>query len=315
VILTRASSITRRNGKSAAPSRRPELDSANDAARKPDQNLRETGIPIMGNMPWGTHICVFYQTKADLLDTAVPYFEVGLKNNEFCLWAVADPVTQADAKNALRRAIPDLDRHLAAGRIELLRGTEWYLEGDQFNLQRITGGWNEKLRDALANGYDGMRISGDAFWIATNHWKAFCEYEQELDRSLADRKMIVLCTYSLRASRAVDILDVARAHQFSMARRNGDWEFLETPELRHAKQEIQRLNGALDILSKPFPGHESLTPRERVTLAQIVRGASNKEAARALGVSPRTVEFHRANIMQKLGARNTADLVRRLVSE
>jgi two-component system response regulator FixJ len=56
-----------------------------------------------------------------------------------------------------------------------------------------------------------------------------------------------------------------------------------------------------------------LTPRERIVLAQIVRGASSKEAARGLDVSPRTIEFHRANIMQKLGARNVADLVRIVV--
>jgi DNA-binding CsgD family transcriptional regulator len=127
--------------------------------------------------------------------------------------------------------------------------------------------------------------------------------------------MIVLCTYSLRASKAVDVLDVARAHQCSAARRNSDWEFLETPELKQAEQEINKLKGALDILSKPFPAHESLTPRERVALAQIVRGASSKEAARALGISPRTVEFHRANIMQKLGAKNTVDLVRKVLGE
>ena len=160
-----------------------------------------------------------------------------------------------------------------------------------------------------------MRVSGNAFWIETNHWKAFCEYEQELDRSLAGQKMIVLCTYSLSASRAVDILDVARAHQCSIARRNGAWEFLETPELTQAKQEIKKLNGALDILSKPFPGHKALTPRERVALGQIVSGSSSKEAARRLGISPRTVEFHRANVMRKLGAKNTADLVRRVLGE
>jgi PAS domain S-box-containing protein len=54
---------------------------------------------------------------------------------------------------------------------------------------------------------------------------------------------------------------------------------------------------------------ERLSPRERATLVQIVNGASNKEAARALGISPRTVEFHRTNIMHKLGARNVAELV------
>lgn len=277
--------------------------------------LRETGIRLIGGVPWGTHICVFYETKEDLLETAVAYFEAGLRSNEFCVWALSDPITERDAEEALRIAVPDFDRHLAAGRIELLQGTEWYLQGNQFDLQKITGGWSEKLRSALASGCDGMRISGNAFWIGTNHWKAFCEYEQELDRSLAGRNMNALCTYSLQASRAVDILDVARAHQYSIARRNGDWEFLETPELRQAKQEIKKLNSALDILSKPFPGHDSLTPRERVALAQIVRGASSKEAARVLGISPRTVEFHRANIMHKLGAKNTADLVRRVIGE
>jgi len=65
---------------------------------------------------------------------------------------------------------------------------------------------------------------------------------------------------------------------------------------------------ALSPTSKPFSDHELLTPRERATLAQIVRGASSKEAAQALGIAPRTVEFHRENIMRKLGAKNTVDL-------
>ena len=45
-------------------------------------------------------------------------------------------------------------------------------------------------------------------------------------------------------------------------------------------------------------------------LARVIAGASNKEAGRTLGISPRTVEVHRARIMDKLGAKNAADLVR-----
>ena len=280
-----------------------------------DQALRPSGIRVVGEVPWGCHICIFYETKHDLLDTATAYFKAGLANNEFCVWAISEPITEADGKAALRGEIPDLEAHLAAGRIEILQGTDWYLRGNEFDLQRITGGWREKLRGALAQGFDGLRVSGNAFWIESNHWQAFCEYERELDRSLAGQRMVVLCTYSLQASRAVDLLDVARAHQCCTARRNGDWEFLATPELRQAQKEIKRLHGALGVLSKPFPGHALLTPRERVALAQIVRGASSKEAARMLGISPRTVEFHRANVMRKLGARNTADLVRRALGD
>ena len=59
-----------------------------------------------------------------------------------------------------------------------------------------------------------------------------------------------------------------------------------------------------------FPGQGALTPRERQVLNEIANGASNKEAGRRLGISPRTIEVHRARIMEKIGARNAADLVR-----
>ena len=57
-------------------------------------------------------------------------------------------------------------------------------------------------------------------------------------------------------------------------------------------------------------GFAQLTPREREVLQLITNGQSNKEAGRQLGISPRTIEVHRARVMEKLGARNTADLMR-----
>ena len=56
--------------------------------------------------------------------------------------------------------------------------------------------------------------------------------------------------------------------------------------------------------------NDLLTPREREVLTELIAGASNKEAGRHLGISPRTVEVHRARIMEKMGAKNAADLVR-----
>lgn len=59
-----------------------------------------------------------------------------------------------------------------------------------------------------------------------------------------------------------------------------------------------------------FPGREPLTRREREVLELFSTGLSNKEAGRELGISPRTIEDHRANIMKKLGARNATELLR-----
>ena len=103
--------------------------------------------------------------------------------------------------------------------------------------------------------------------------------------------------------------------------KNGALDFIEKPF--RGSEIVARLNEAIDayarrkagssgsnVQSLHFPGREPLTRREREVLEQFTNGASNKEAGRHLGISPRTIEDHRANIMKKLGARNAADLVR-----
>ena len=102
--------------------------------------------------------------------------------------------------------------------------------------------------------------------------------------------------------------------------KNGALDFIEKPF--RGSEIVARLNEAIDaytrrqaagsalMASLHFPGREPLTRREREVLGQFASGASNKEAGRQLGISPRTIEDHRANIMKKLGARNAADLIR-----
>lgn len=102
--------------------------------------------------------------------------------------------------------------------------------------------------------------------------------------------------------------------------RKGAIDFLEKPfdarivveRVREAikVQEQRASNGGPGLLDRSFYGHDRLTRREREVLAEIAAGASNKEAGIKLVISPRTVEVHRARIMEKLNAKNTADLMR-----
>jgi len=259
--------------------------------------LRDTGIGFIGEVPWGTHLCLFYETKEDLLDTAVAYLKAGLESKEYCMWAISEPLTEDEARCALRQAVPAFDEHVAAGSIDIVHGREWYLEKDRIDLQRIIGAWYERLRGALARGYDGMRASGMAAWVGAKHWKDFSDYEHEIHGSLSDRRMTVLCTYPLAASAPVDILDVVRAHRFTAARRRGHWDFIADPQ--HGRWP-QRL------------GLESagLTSRERQVLELVVNGNSNKAIAKILGIGQRTVETHRAGVMKKFGVRSLPELMR-----
>ena len=209
--------------------------------------LRETGIGAVGGMPWGTHFFLFHETKEDLLDTLVPYFKAGLDAGEFCMWVIADPLTEGDAKSALRRSVPDFDGHLRRRSIEILQGPEWYMTGEDLDLERVARGWNEKVDGALSRGYAGLRLSADTAWLDKRVWKEFCEYEAEVNESIGNKRMIALCTYPLIGSAAAEILDVARTHQFAVARRNGKWEIVETSDLKQAKTEIQKLNDELEL--------------------------------------------------------------------
>jgi two-component system, LuxR family, response regulator FixJ len=107
--------------------------------------------------------------------------------------------------------------------------------------------------------------------------------------------------------------------------KNGALDFIEKPfdaetvvtrvsEAIEATDRRKRNAGSSDGLAANFSGRDLLTPREREVLAQIAAGASNKEAGRLLGISPRTIEVHRARIMEKIGAKNAADLVRIVLS-
>jgi DNA-binding NarL/FixJ family response regulator len=55
---------------------------------------------------------------------------------------------------------------------------------------------------------------------------------------------------------------------------------------------------------------KELTQREREVLAHILRGETNRQIAHRLGLSIKTVEWHRGNLMEKIGAKSVADLVR-----
>jgi len=76
-------------------------------------------IDVIGNAPWGTHLCQFYRTKENLFDILVPYFKAGLEKNEFCMWVTSEPVDEKEAREVMRGAVPGFDQYLKTGQINL----------------------------------------------------------------------------------------------------------------------------------------------------------------------------------------------------
>jgi FixJ family two-component response regulator len=96
-------------------------------------------------------------------------------------------------------------------------------------------------------------------------------------------------------------------------------DFLEKPfdhgQLRNAIERAFSLEGRRLQRAAEAALLDSLTARERDVLEQAAQGLHAKEIAAKLGISPRTVEVHKSRIMEKLGVRNIAELVRFALSK
>ncbi|HEY4773418.1 MAG TPA: response regulator [Xanthobacteraceae bacterium] len=181
------------------------------------------------------------------------------------------------------------------------------------------------VREAIA-----LTFSARGFQVT-----AFAEGESLLAAAHARPPACILLDVHMPGRSGLDILKQLAAARFPApilvisghgdipmaveAIKHGALDFIEKPFDPDAVvtrvAEAIRVAGGRDGRERPllpvrFPGRERLTPREREVLAQVAAGASSKEAARQLGISFRTVEVHRAHIMDKLSAKNTADLVR-----
>jgi two-component system response regulator FixJ len=102
--------------------------------------------------------------------------------------------------------------------------------------------------------------------------------------------------------------------------KSGATDFIEKPFRTH--DVVGRIDAAIDEFAQPgsnrqrwLPGCEPLTGREGDVLEHLAAGLTNKEIARRMHLSARTVEGYRAGILKKAGARNVTDLLRRIFGQ
>jgi hypothetical protein len=190
--------------------------------------IRDSGINTIGSVEWGTHFCQLYHTKEDLMDVPVPYLKAGLENNEFCIWITLNSL---EAKKALRKAISDLDIYLQKGQIKIIPYNDWYLKAGFFDLQRVLNNWVENFNKALNSDYDGLRLTEDIFSLEEEYRDDFIEYEKEIDRVINNHQILALCTYSLKEYNATEIVDVITSHEFTLVKKEGNWEQIKVSRL------------------------------------------------------------------------------------
>ncbi len=212
--------------------------------------MRHTGIQTIGDAPWGTHFCQFYDDKQDLIDILIPYFKAGLENNEFCTWITADLLSVEEATAALASEIGDLGEYVRKGQLEILDYNQWYTPGGKFESDRVPQCWIEKVQQARSRGFDGLRLTGDTSWLDKSDWEEFTEYEATMEGVIGRYPMLAICTYNLANCGALKVMDVLKNHGFALIKRGDDWQVIERTAHAHEAAKLSHLNRTLKAHSR-----------------------------------------------------------------
>ncbi|MBU2009657.1 MAG: MEDS domain-containing protein [Chloroflexi bacterium] len=192
---------------------------------------------MVGNVSWGTHLCLFYKIQEDLLDILIPYWEEGLKRGQLCIWATSEFLGVAAAKAALAKAVMNLDEYVKGGQIEIVDARECYTNSRKFDQDETLQDWFKKERQAVERGFTGVRVAGDTSWLEEEDWRAFADYEATLDNIIGKHRIVVICSHSLDKCLAYQIIDASSNHQGTLIKRQGKWEVIENLGHKRATEE------------------------------------------------------------------------------
>lgn len=182
----------------AAPQGRPYDETSADAVAEVIIYLAERDVLSPGedgpDVAWGSHVCRFYGATRELVDIVAPYFGQGRRSNERCIWVAPDDLAAAAG--------------LADG-VEVIDPLDWYLDarGELRPTEAVLAAWQREEARALAEGYSGLRISGDTAFMRPEHRAAFAGYEARVHAAIEGMRLKALCTYPLNGhAREDDVL-------------------------------------------------------------------------------------------------------------
>jgi PAS domain S-box-containing protein len=198
-------------------------------------NDRKTGIDVIGNIAWGTHLCIFYNTSDDLIDILVPYFKAGLENNELCIWVCWEPLFAQEATTALSKKLKDLSDYISKGQIEIVNYSKQHTTLGKIGFDDMVQFWVDKETLAFEKGFQGLRLAGNTSWLEPEEWTDFMKYESDVDEVIRLHPMIAICPYSLKKCGATEIMDIVSHHRFALIRRKGQWEVIRSAEEKRLK--------------------------------------------------------------------------------
>ena len=210
---------------------------------------------MIGKLPWGARFCQFYETEQDLLDILLPYFEAGLKNNEFCLCVVTGALSDKVRRGI--KGIAGLGKPEMNGRIEIVSGRRGGAGGK--GLSEVLA---PRLDDAVSRGFDGMRFAVIA--SPGTRWDKLIAGDGE--GFTGRHNLIGYFAYPRDEFNTIALMEAVKGHRFALVRNSDRWEVIESSEVQIAKDALRKSEETLHSLfrhmSEGFAYHKMVFDSE-----------------------------------------------------
>jgi len=227
-----------------------------------DKKLRDTGIELIGEAFWGTHIGQLYESKDDFFSIACPYIRAGLLNNELCVWVYSYNTNEAEVKSYLDKYINNVDKYIKTGQLLLTSHTNWYLTDNSFNEMRVSGLWLEYVRKSTRLSYEGLRAVADTSWLEKCYYRTFAHYENNVNNMMHELPFIALCLYDENKTDKLQYAEVIKNHSYTIINNENKKELIKNIELIIKDKQLNKALEYNKIKTEFFTNfsHELRTP-------------------------------------------------------
>jgi PAS domain S-box-containing protein len=205
-----------------------------------DRRLRNSGVNIIGDISWGTHIGQLYSSKEDFFQTGVTYIQSGLINNELCIWIYSDNTTYEEIKEKLSEYVDDVDSYLQRGQLKIIHYSQWYIKDNSFNEVRINKQWTDLVKQAVDSGCDGLRAIADTAWLEKSFYRTFLHYERSVNRYISELPFIVICLYDANKVDAFAIAEIIKNHSYVITKDEDKLGLIRNVEILIKDRQIER---------------------------------------------------------------------------
>lgn len=225
-------------------------------------HMTSCGLPGVDGVPFGTHACHFYRDRDELVAALVPYFVAGLRANERCLWITASPLPAREALDELRAAWPDADHAIETGKLRIIDFDAWYDKIGQSKGSDVVQLWLDEEDRALAEGFSGLRVTGNISFLTPATRPSFMDYEKSVSAQFKNRRIVALCSYLVTQCEDTQVSDVMHAHNCALEREDTNWRV---------------------VPKTGFPTNKSYrcyftNEQDRIQTFEIIEGADDSEA-------------------------------------